>query len=739
MPKLVIVESPAKAKTIGKFLGSGYVVRASLGHVRDLPPDDLGVDIEHGFAPTYHLVKGKGDTVRDLKERAAAAEQIYLATDPDREGEAIAWHVLQLIKPGKGKPVQRVAFHEITQTAIQDAFRQARSLDMDLVHAQQARRILDRLVGYQVSPILNRRIQRGLSAGRVQSVAVRLVVEREREIQDFKPEEYWTVEADLAKLPVTPAHTFRAILYSVRGQVLGKFGLRTHDDAQAIIDDLQGASYHVQDVVTKRVERKPQPPFITSTMQREASSRLGLAPAYTMTLAQQLYEGIDVGEGGAVGLITYMRTDSPAVAPEAQAAARDYIRATWGEKYLPARSPVYEAKGVNAQEAHEAIRPTDVERAPAKIRQYLNPDQFRLYELIWRRFLASQMAAALLDQTTVDVAAGPVQVSPAPYVFRATGSEVIFPGWLAVYEEEPEEEGEETGLGKKLPELARGELLELLELLAQQHWTEPPPRYNEATLIKELEKRGIGRPSTYAGIMETIQRRGYVEKQGSGKKKAPLFPTPVAFVVIDFLIEHFAQVMDYGFTCEMEERLDQIAAGRLGWVQVLQQFYAGFEQDLQQADGAPAPRQTGVAAAGLTCNLCGKPMVVRTGKQGEFLACSGYPACRNAKEFMRGAGGEIMVLDDIVGTQTCDRCGQPMKVRKGPRGYFLGCSGYPACNNTRALPGDYGLSLAATTPAGSSAAKRTGGRAQPARARSAAARSASKTRSSKPKTKSKRG
>lgn len=685
--KLVIVESPTKAKTIRAYLGAGFEVRASLGHIRDLPPDALGVDLDHDFRPTYHILKGKGDVIRDLKARMDQASEIYLATDPDREGEAIAWHILQACKPSKSTPIHRVCFHAITPEAIAEAFRQRRDLDMNLVNAQQARRILDRLVGYQVSPLLGRKIQGGLSAGRVQSVAVRLVVEREREIQNFQAQEFWTVEADLSKIPVAAATTFRAVLYSVRGQKLDKFGLKTQGDTQAIVDDLQGAAYRVQEVRVQRVSRKPQPPFITSTLQREASSKLGLAPALTMKIAQQLYEGVDIGGEGQVGLITYMRTDSPSVSPEAQAEAREYVEETWGKEYLPAKLPVYAAVS-GAQEAHECIRPTKVARTSDSLRAYLTADQLRLYELIWRRFLASQMAPAVFDQATADIAAGP-KGAPTPYLFRATGSSGVFAGYLKVYEEESEEEGAEWG--KPLPPLSNGEPLELVELLPVQHFTEPPPRYNEATLIKELEKRGVGRPSTYTVILQTIQDRGYVEKKGGAAKKAPLSPTAIAFVVVDYLLLCFPEIFDCGFTAQMERDLDEIAAGRQNWVQALRAFYAKLHAALEGAEGQ-SPAVAAEAAGIPVCELCGQPMLVRQGKYGAFLGCSGYPECKNTRSLAPTPSvTKTAPLPSAAecapagNAPACPLCGQPMVQRRSPRGSFWGCPSYPECRGTKPL------------------------------------------------------
>ncbi len=687
--KLVIVESPAKARTIRKYLGAGYDVRASMGHVRDLPKSSLGVDVDAGFAPEYSVLKAKAKVVKELRQRVKQAGEVYLATDPDREGEAIAWHVLEVTNPGD-KPVHRVVFHEVTAPAIRAAFDSPRAIDMQLVNAQQARRILDRLVGYRISPLLWEKVRYGLSAGRVQSVAVRLVVEREREIAAFQPQEYWTVEADLAKIPPagqerTEKDIFRAVLYSVRGKKLGKFGLKTHDDAQAIVDDLQGASYRVLSLARKQVRRWPVPPFITSTLQQAASRTLGFAPSRTMRIAQQLYEGIELGPEGSVGLITYMRTDSTAVSPLAQAEAREYIAGHFGPEYLPEKPPVYRTKAALAQEAHEAIRPTSVKREPQAIAQYLERDQLRLYELIWKRFLASQMVPAVFDQTTADIAAGRPGQEPVPYVFRATGSVLVFPGFLRVYGYEVEEEQPEGTTERYLPPLVEGEPLDLVKLFAEQHFTEPPPRYSEATLIKELEKRGIGRPSTYAVIVETIQERGYVERMEARKRTSPLRPTELGFLVNDLLVAHFPDILDYAFTSQVEARLDDIAAGTAEWVPMLEGFNRTLTEELGRAEQEMRAVKREVQPTNLVCELCGRPMVIRWGRRGEFLACSGYPECKNSRDFTRTEEGQVVAAAEQAPSATCEKCGRPMVVKKGRYGPFLACTGYPECKSTRRL------------------------------------------------------
>ncbi len=685
--KLVIVESPAKARTIRQVLGSGYEVQASMGHVRDLPKSKLGVDIEAGFVPTYTVPRDKARVVRELRRQVEEASEIYLATDPDREGEAIAWHIVQVTRP-EGKPVHRVVFHEVTPPAVREAFRHPRNLDMNLVDAQQARRILDRLVGYQISPLLWKKVRRGLSAGRVQSVAVRLVVEREREIAAFKPQEYWTVEADLAKVPPPggerrPEDVFRAVLWSIGGKKLGRFELKTQAEAQAIVDKLEGATYRVLHLRRKEVQRRPLPPFITSTLQQEASRRLGLPPGRTMRIAQQLYEGVELGEEGSVGLITYMRTDSTAVSPLAQEEARTFIAEKWGASYLPGKPPVYKTRVALAQEAHEAIRPTSVYREPEAIRQFLDRDQFRLYELIWRRFLQSQMAPAILEQTVADILALPPASREEEFLFRATGSVVRFPGFLVVY---PDGEGGPSAGEKFLPPLCEGEVLDLVQLLPLQHFTEPPPRYTEATLIRELEKRGIGRPSTYAPIMETIRERGYVERVEARKRNSPLRPTELGFLINDLLVAHFPDILDYNFTSQMEERLDKIASGALSRVPVLEEFHRTLAAELDRAETEMRDVRREAQPTDVVCEVCGRPMVIRWGKNGPFLSCSGYPECKNARDFVRTPEGKVMPVERPAVEERCEKCGSPMAVKRGRFGLFLACTNSPACRHTRPFP-----------------------------------------------------
>ncbi|MCR4405635.1 MAG: type I DNA topoisomerase [Anaerolineae bacterium] len=658
---LVIVESPTKARTIQPLLGSNYHVLASMGHVRDLPQKELGVDIENGFTPHYVTAPKKREAIKRLKEAVQEAGAIYLATDPDREGEAIAWHVLQVARPAAGVPVHRVTFHQITPAAVREAFQQAGALNMALVEAQQARRVLDRLVGYKVSPLLWKRVSgKGLSAGRVQTAALRLVVEREREIAAFVPVEYWSLHARLQQRVAEPV-PFLAELWRIGEE---KPDLKNRADAEAIIQSLQGADYAVDQVETKRQERQPDPPFTTSTMQQAASSRLHFSPAQTMRLAQQLYEGVDVGEGSPVGLITYMRTDSTHIAPEAQQAARELIARIWGTDYLPLRPPQYKTKVKSAQEAHEAIRPTDVNRTPKAVRPYLDEKQAALYELIWRRFVASQMAAAVYDVTTAFIATAR-DGQRLPYLFRARGRVCLFDGFLKVYEEvvDEEEKGEEEGA---LPPLKAGEPLDLLELIPEQHWTKPPPRYTEASLIKALEQRGIGRPSTYASIVSTIKDRRYVERE-----KRYLVPTELGCAVLDLLVAFFPDLFAYEFTARMEDELDDIANGQRTRLAVLNAFWAAFEPQLQRAQ-AEMPRveiqREPPQPTGEKCPLCGGELVRRQGRYGPFIGCANFPKCRYIQR----------QEPEKTGRQ-CPLCGGDLVIRRSKRGPFVGCSNYPEC------------------------------------------------------------
>jgi len=691
--KVVIVESPAKARTIQKYLGKGYKVASSMGHVRDLPKSGLAIDIEHDFTPSYEIVKPK--VVSELSQVVRNAEAVYLATDPDREGEAIAWHITQAVKLPKKTPVYRVVFQEITRNAVQQALQQPRQINHNLVEAQQARRVLDRLVGYQLSPLLWDKVKRGLSAGRVQSVAVRLIVEREREIERFQPQEYWTIEADLLKEGgIAPRDLFRAVLIERGGKKLEKFSIERREQAEEIVSELHGATFTVARMTRRDKRRTPPPPFITSTLQQEAARKLGFSAKKTMMLAQRLYEGVDIGgEDGIVGLITYMRTDSVQVAAEAQAEAREVIAQRFGNEYLPDQPPVYKTKAKGAQEAHEAIRPTSSARLPELLSEKLERDLWRLYDLIWKRFIASQMAPAVFDSTTVDIAASPVIANAPAYLFRATGSVLKFPGFLAVYNVSLDEGEEDEDSERRLPPLTEGEMLQLVELLPLQHFTEPPPRYTEASLVKELERLGIGRPSTYATILSTIQEREYVEMVD---KK--LIPTTLGRIVTDLLVEHFGNIVDYDFTSALEQQLDDIAEGSKKWVPVLREFYGPFRSTLELAQHQMRNVKREEIVTDLDCPKCGQAkLVIRFGRNGEFLACSRYnrdgegESCDFTSNFHRDENGQI-VIDKTSAPETsdvlCNVCGRPMVVKKSRFGPFLGCSGYPECTNTRRIGRD---------------------------------------------------
>jgi DNA topoisomerase-1 len=622
--KLVIVESPAKAKSIGKILGRSYSIKASVGHVRDLPQWGLGVDVKNGFAPKYEVPKAKKKIVKELKEAARKAKAVYLATDPDREGEAIAWHLVAAAELD-GVEKHRVVFHEITEQAIKDAFRHPRQIDMHLVDAQQARRVLDRLVGYKISPLLGSKVRRGLSAGRVQSVALRIIVEREREIQSFVPQEYWTIEAELSKFSTdSKPPSFRAKLAGIKGKG-EKLKLDSEEDAKPIVQQLRKAAYFVTQIKKKRLSRQPAPPFITSTLQQEAWRKLRFTADRTMAVAQQLYEGLPLGPEGQVGLITYMRTDSTRVADSAMQETRQYVAEKYGAEFLPSKPRLFTRKAKGAQEAHEAIRPTKADREPDSVKPYLNADQAKLYRLIWERMVASQMAAAVFDTTAVDIEARQPWEGKV-YILKATGSILHFPGFLVLYSEGKDEaEGEEAGAG--LPPLDEGEHLRLLDVLPEQHFTQPPPRFNEATLVKALEERGIGRPSTYAPIISTLRRRDYVERKRDGR----FYPLEMGFVVNDLLVQHFPNIVDTGFTAKLEEQLDEIARGERGWVGAISEFYIPFEETLRQASANMVKVKQADEPTDEVCPQCGRPMVIRTGRFGKFLACSGFPKCKTTK------------------------------------------------------------------------------------------------------------
>ncbi len=683
---LVIVESPAKARTIERILGRDFTVKASQGHVRDLPKGKLGVNIEDEFAPSYAVLKDKQAILQEIKGLGERASSIYLATDPDREGEAISWHLVKAAAwESRNIPLHRVVFHEITQEAVKEAFDHPRDINMELVNAQQARRILDRLVGYQISPLLWRRVQRGLSAGRVQSVALRLVVEREREIEAFVPREYWTIEALLQKRGRTKAdkgEPFTAVLQSVKGQ-RGKLDIPDEPAARQIEEELKGAEYTVAQVKKREVKQSPSPPFITSTLQQEAWRKLHFSSKRTMLAAQQLYEGLPIGDEGSVGLITYMRTDSTHVAPSAIQEAREYIHLKFGEEYLPHQARVFRKKAKGAQEAHEAVRPTSIHREPQALKPYLSSDQFRLYDLIWRRMLASQMADARSEATTVDTEAACPGMARV-YIFRATGSVLKFPGFRILYLESKDESDEEEGKGS-LPELSQGEKLTCLKLEPKQHFTQPPPRYTEASLIKALEEKGIGRPSTYAPIISTIMDRHYVVKE-EGKLK----PTILGSQVCDLLVQFFPDIMDTSFTASMEEELDEVARGERQWVPMLKDFYGPFQSSLETATET-MPRVKVEEATDEVCDKCGQPMVIKIGRFGRFMACSNYPACKNtrpapAPASSDGTGKQGPATPPEEATdEVCDKCGRPMVIKVGRFGKFMACSNYPECKNSKPL------------------------------------------------------
>jgi DNA topoisomerase-1 len=699
---LVIVESPTKARTIGKFLGRKYAVKASIGHIRDLPKSRLGVDVDNDFEPTYIVPMAKKTTVKELKQLAKGAESIWLATDPDREGEAISWHLKHaLANEIEGKDVKRVEFHEITPDAIAHAFNHPREIDENAVNAQQARRILDRLVGYKLSPLLSDKMSRkGLSAGRVQSVALRLVVEREREIQAFVPVEYWSIEAELAKIVEsaegsgeerstldTPPATFIARLHKLLGQ---DPDLKNETDAMGIVNALEGATYTVAKVERKDRSRRPAAPFTTSTLQQEASRKIGFNARRAMGVAQSLYEGIDVGEG-TVGLITYMRTDSVNIAESAQQEARQFIAERYGAEFMPETSPKYTSRAKNAQEAHEAIRPTSVFRTPESVKPYLETEQYKLYDLIWKRFVASQMSSAIFDATTVDVDAQPQSkqtemtgengsaAHPSTFHtplsifwFRATGSVIKFAGFLRVYEEgrdegdKPDESDE--GRGKTLPPLEANEPLDLLRLIPEQHFTQPPPRYTEASLVKALEEFGIGRPSTYATIMSTIQSRDYVRREGKA-----MVPTELGFTANDLLVGNFPRYIDVGFTAHVEDELDDIETGTREWRPVLHEFYDPFKDAVAQAVASIPKMERQVVFLDRKCPDCEDgQLVLRDGRFGKFIACSNFPKCKHT---------EPITIPGVI----CPKCGGGLvekRARKGQRRTFYGCMNYPTCDFT---------------------------------------------------------
>jgi DNA topoisomerase-1 len=645
---LVIVESPAKAKTIGKYLGSKFIVKASMGHIRDLPKSQIGVEVDQGFSPKYITIRGKGDILKELKDARKKVKRVFLAADPDREGEAIAWHLAHYLDVDESDAC-RVVFNEITKQAVKEAFKHPRKINMDLVNAQQARRILDRLVGYKISPLLWKKVKKGLSAGRVQSVAVKLIHDREKEIKAFEPEEYWSITAQLA----ANGATFEAKFYGEHGD---KKELPNEAEVRRILDDIGSNAFVVSEIKERERQRNPSPPFITSSMQQEAARKINFRAAKTMQIAQQLYEGVDLGKEGTVGLITYMRTDSPRISPLAQEEAREYIAKAFGPAYVPETPRNYTKKNANAQDAHEGIRPTSVAYDPETVKPHLSRDQFRLYKLVWERFVASQMTSAVLDTVTADLDVNGV-------TFRAVGSKLKFPGFMKVYVE-----GNDDGVtddDKLLPPLSKGQSLKAEAIDPKQHFTQPPPRYTEARLVRALEELGIGRPSTYAPILETIQKRGYAALE---EKK--FFPTELGELVIELMEEFFPEILDVEFTAHMEEDLDFVEEGKADWVKVLGQFYESFEQRLEVAEDEMKEIEIQDEVSDEVCEKCGKHMVYKMGRFGKFLACSGFPDCRNAKPIVKDVGVE------------CPKCKKGRIVeRRSKRGrVFYGCDSYPDCD-----------------------------------------------------------
>ncbi|MCM3569077.1 type I DNA topoisomerase [Neobacillus mesonae] len=645
---LVIVESPAKAKTIERYLGKKYKVKASMGHVRDLPRSQTGVDVEHNFEPKYITIRGKGPVLKELKTAAKKAKKVYLAADPDREGEAIAWHLAQSL----GVDVEsdcRVVFNEITKDAIKDSFKYPRPINMDLVDAQQARRILDRLVGYNISPLLWKKVKKGLSAGRVQSVAVRIIIDREKEIQAFVPEEYWTIEGDFVK----GTNQFSASFYSLTGKE--KTELKSEADVQKVLKKLDGNKFKVLSVTRKERKRNPAPPFTTSSLQQEAARKLNFRAKKTMMLAQQLYEGIELGKEGTVGLITYMRTDSTRISEVAQTEAVDFIKTTYGDDYLKTEQRK-EKKQTNAQDAHEAIRPTSTYKEPNSLKEFLSRDQLRLYKLIWERFLASQMAQAVMDTMSVDLQNGDV-------IFRATGSKIKFPGFMKLYVEGSDDQVDE--IAKMLPDLNEGDEVFQKDIDPKQHFTQPPPRYTEARLVKTLEELGIGRPSTYAPTLDTIQKRGYVTLDNKR-----FIPTELGEIVHEVMVEFFPEIIDVEFTAKLENGLDNVEDGKMPWVQLIDAFYKEFETHLKIAEQEMEKIEIKDEPAGEDCEMCGSPMVFKMGRYGKFMACSNFPDCRNTKPIVKEIG------------VTCPKCkeGTIIERKSKKRRLFYGCSRYPECD-----------------------------------------------------------
>ncbi|WP_394137044.1 type I DNA topoisomerase [Cytobacillus oceanisediminis] len=644
---LVIVESPAKAKTIERYLGKKYKVKASMGHVRDLPKSQMGIDVENNFEPKYITIRGKGPVLKELKSAAKKAKKIYLAADPDREGEAIAWHLAHSLDMDI-KSDCRVVFNEITKDAIKESFKHPRPINMDLVDAQQARRLLDRLVGYNISPLLWKKVKKGLSAGRVQSVAVRLIIDREKEIKDFIPEEYWSIDGEFLKGKTA----FDAAFYGLENE---KVELKSESEVQKILGKMKGNKFEVASVTKKERKRNPAAPFTTSSLQQEAARKLNFRAKKTMMLAQQLYEGIDLGKEGTVGLITYMRTDSTRISEIAQSEAAEYIQSSYGKEFLQSEKKK-EKKNSNAQDAHEAIRPTSTLKAPASLKEYLSRDQLRLYRLIWERFVASQMAPAVMDTMSVDLKNGEV-------IFRATGSKVKFPGFMKVYVEGTDDQAEEKD--NMLPDLKEGDEVLKKDIEPKQHFTQPPPRYTEARLVKTLEEQGIGRPSTFAPTLDTIQKRGYVALDNKR-----FIPTELGEIVLELILEFFPEILDIEFTAKMEKDLDYVEEGKVNWVQIIDEFYGDFEKHLEKAEKEMQEVEIKDEPAGEDCENCGSPMVFKMGRYGKFMACSNFPDCRNTKPIVKDIGVK------------CPKCkeGNIIERKSKKRRIFYGCDRFPECD-----------------------------------------------------------
>jgi DNA topoisomerase-1 len=663
---LIIVESPAKAKTIKKYLGAGFTVKASVGHVKDLPEHRLGIDITHDFAPEYVPIKGKRKLLQELRAEAEKVERVYLAPDPDREGEAIAWHIASELHRTAPDHIYRILLHEITKKGITEALQQPGRIDEHKVSAQQARRLLDRLVGYKISPLLWQKVQRGLSAGRVQSVALRIICEREQEIQAFQSQEYWTIDAAMAVADPPP---FQARLHTINGQ---KADIATAEEAHHIVADLQAARYTVAEVKNTTRRRNPAPPFTTSTLQQEAVRKLRFSTQRAMRVAQQLYEGLALGDEGEVGLITYMRTDSTRLADEAVQEARQYIHEHYGKDYVPPQPRRYRSQKA-AQEAHEAIRPTSVLRTPDRVKRYLSAEQQALYTLIWNRLVASQMSSAVLDHTTVDITA-------KQYSFRATGAVMRFPGFTTLYEESlaesPKPDADAGVHNRLLPPLVVGQNVQLTSLEPNQHFTQPPPRFTEASLVSELEKLGIGRPSTYAAILGTLRERRYVED-----KERRFIPTDLGTTVNGLLVESFPDLLNVQFTAQLEDKLDQIEEGKCDWVATLHAFYEPFVVELQQATRKMRDVRKEVEETDEVCDKCQRPMVIRRGRFGRFMACSGYPECKNTRELSTETPTQAPAAPSVE--VTCEKCGKPMALKRSRYGEFLACTGYPKCKATK--------------------------------------------------------